>query len=429
MSNELIKELSAPSGTGRLVIVGGGPAGLAAAAKARAEGVRDIVIVERDVRAGGILNQCVHSGFGLHMFGEELTGPEYASRLERSAEGIACLTGTTVLNITPSLGVECVSEEGIFTVNADAVILACGCRERPRGAIGIPGARCAGVYTAGTAQKLININGVMPGRRFFILGSGDIGLIMARRVILQGGEVLGVAEIMPYSSGLKRNIAQCLDDYGVPLMLSHTVTDIREKGGRLCGITVGRVDEKLSPVPGTEIDFECDTLLLSVGLIPETELLRGAGAELDPVTGGAVVDERMMTSVNGIFCVGNMLHVHDLADYACKEAEECARFAAKYLKERGGEGASVRISCSGGVRYTVPQLLIKDMTGALSLKLRVGGVAKNVYIAAYADGEEVYSVFRRVVAPGEMEYLTLPVNAAEKLRGAGVAEVRLKEKK
>ena len=205
--------------------------------------------------------------------------------------------------------------------------------------------------------------------------------------------------------------------------------DIRESGGRLCGITVGRVDEKLSPVPGTEIDFECDTLLLSVGLIPETELLRGAGAELDPVTGGAVVDERMMTSVNGIFCVGNMLHVHDLADYACKEAEECARFAAKYLKERGGAGASVRISCSGGVRYTVPQLLIKDMTGALSLKLRVGGVAKNVYIAAYADGEEVYSVFRRVVAPGEMEYLTLPVNAAEKLRGAEVAEVRLKEKK
>lgn len=429
MSKELINKLSSPSETGRLVIVGGGPAGLAAAAKARAEGAKDIVIIERDVRLGGILNQCVHSGFGLHMFGQELTGPEYASRLEKEAAGITALTSVTVLNVTPSLEVECVSEEGIFTVRADAVILACGCRERPRGAIGIPGARCAGVYTAGTAQKLINISGIMPGRKFFILGSGDIGLIMARRAILQGGEVLGVAEIMPFSSGLKRNIAQCLDDYGVPLMLSHTVTDVREKGGRLCGVTVSRVDEKLSPVPGTERYFECDTLLLSVGLLPEVELLRAAGAEIDPVTGGAVVDERMMTTAEGIFCVGNMLHVHDLADYACKEAEECARFAVRYLEGNRGGGEGVKAECRGGVRYTVPQLLLRREEGALSLKLRVGRVAKNVYITASADGEEVYSVFRRVVAPGEMEYLTVPADRASKLRKAERVTVEMKEKK
>ena len=429
MRTDIIKAFSSPSDGGRLVIVGGGPAGLAAAAKARESGVKDILVLERDARLGGILNQCVHSGFGLHMFGEELTGPEYASRLEKMADGIDYLTNTTVLNITPSLEVECVSREGIFTIKADAVVLACGCRERPRGAIGIPGARCSGVYTAGTAQKLININGVMPGKKFFILGSGDIGLIMARRAVLQGGEVLGVAEIMPYSSGLKRNIAQCLDDYGVPLMLSHTVTDIREKDGRLCGITVSRVDEKLSPVPGTERDFECDTLLLSVGLIPETELLRSAGAELDKVTGGAVADERMMTSVDGLFCVGNMLHVHDLADYACKEAEECAVFAAQYLSGEKKRSKTVRVNCSGGVRYTVPQLLLRDFDGALSLKLRVGNVAKNVYIAAYADGEEVYSAFRRVVAPGEMEYLTLSKEKAEKLRKAERVEVKLKEKR
>ena len=390
MRTDIIKAFSSPSDGGRLVIVGGGPAGLAAAAKARESGVKDILVLERDARLGGILNQCVHSGFGLHMFGEELTGPEYASRLEKMADGTLCLT----------------VEQGEE-----------------------PGARCSGVYTAGTAQKLININGVMPGKKFFILGSGDIGLIMARRAVLQGGEVLGVAEIMPYSSGLKRNIAQCLDDYGVPLMLSHTVTDIREKDGRLCGLTVSRVDEKLSPVPGTERDFECDTLLLSVGLIPETELLRSAGAELDKVTGGAVADERMMTSVDGLFCVGNMLHVHDLADYACKEAEECAVFAAQYLSGEKKRGKTVRVNCSGGVRYTVPQLLLKDFEGALSLKLRVGNVAKNVYIAAYADGEEVYSAFRRVVAPGEMEYLTLSKEKAEKLRKAERVEVKLKEKR
>lgn len=413
----------------KLLIVGGGPAGLAAAAEARKRGVEEITIVERDVRLGGILNQCVHSGFGLHMYGQELTGPEYAARLESEAEGIKCLTGTTVLSLSADKSAECVNEEGVFTIKADAVILACGCRERPRGAIGIPGARCAGVYTAGTAQKLINLNGVMPGKKFFILGSGDIGLIMARRAVLQGGEVCAVAEIMPYSSGLKRNIAQCLDDFGIPLLLSHTVTDIREKEGRLCGVTVSRVDEKLRPVKGTEREYECDTLLLSVGLIPETELLRGAGAKFDPVTRGAEADERMMTSLEGIFSVGNMLHVHDLADYACKEAEECARFAAEYLAGKRQSGKTVKVSCKDGVRYTVPQKLCADMSGALSLKLRVGAEVKNVYIDVYADEERVHSLFKRVAAPGEMEYITIAADKAARLRAAKQVVVALREKK
>lgn len=412
----------------KLVIVGGGPAGLAAAAQARRCGVEDITVIERDKCLGGILNQCVHSGFGLHMFKQELTGPEYAARLEKEAEGIKCLTSTTVLSVKPDKSVECVNEKGLFTLMADAVILACGCRERPRGAIGIPGARCAGVYTAGTAQKLININGVMPGKKFFILGSGDIGLIMARRAILQGGEVCAVAELMPFSSGLKRNIAQCLDDFGIPLLLSHTVTDIKESGGRLSGVTVSRVDEKLRPVPGSEKFYECDTLLLSVGLIPETELLRGAGAQLDPVTQGARVDERMMTSVDGLFCVGNMLHVHDLADNACKEAEECARFAAEYLAGESAGGELAAVECAGGVRYAVPQFLRRNARGALSLKLRVASEVKNVYISALADGEEVYSLFRRVAAPGEMEYLTLPEDKATRLRAARKIVITLRAK-
>lgn len=412
----------------KLVIVGGGPAGLAAAAQARRCGVEDITVIERDKCLGGILNQCVHSGFGLHMFKQELTGPEYAARLEKEAAGIKCLTSTTVLSVKPDKSVECVNEKGLFTLRADAVILACGCRERPRGAIGIPGARCAGVYTAGTAQKLININGVMPGKKFFILGSGDIGLIMARRAILQGGEVCAVAELMPFSSGLKRNIAQCLDDFGIPLLLSHTVTDIKESGGRLSGVTVSRVDEKLRPVPGSEKFYECDTLLLSVGLIPETELLRGAGAQLDPVTQGARVDERMMTSVDGLFCVGNMLHVHDLADNACKEAEECARFAAEYLAGESAGGELAAVECAGGVRYAVPQFLRRGARGALSLKLRVASEVKNVYISAQADGEEVYSLFRRVAAPGEMEYLTLPEEKAARLRAARKIVITLRAK-
>ena len=420
MSKELINKLSSPSETGRLVIVGGGPAGLAAAAKARAEGAKDIVIIERDVRLGGILNQCVHSGFGLHMFGQELTGPEYASRLEKEAAGITALTSVTVLNVTPSLDVECVSDEGSFTVRADAVILACGCRERPRGAIGIPGARCAGVYTAGTAQKLINISGIMPGRKFFILGSGDIGLIMARRAILQGGEVLGVAEIMPFSSGLKRNIAQCLDDYGVPLMLSHTVTDVREKGGRLCGVTVSRVDEKLSPVPGTERYFKCDTLLLSVGLLPEAELLRAAGAEIDPVTGGAVVDERMMTTAEGIFCVGNMLHVHDLVDYVSDEAARAGRSAAMYLAgdeaKNNGVGSSKVIRKDGGVRYVVPQT-VTDFTG-VPLLFRVSSPCSGRTVAITANGTVVWKRKTAFLTPSEMQRIDIDDATAAALNEA-----------
>lgn len=423
-----MKENKVPIVKTDIVIVGGGPAGLAAAAKARSEGVSDILIIERDERQGGILNQCIHSGFGLHMFKQELTGPEYAAKLEEAARGIRVLLNTTVLSAGEDRALECVNEGGVFRVEAKAVILACGCRERPRGAIGIPGARCSGVYTAGTAQKLININGVMPGRDFFILGSGDIGLIMARRAILQGGRVRAVAEIMPYSSGLKRNIAQCLDDFGVPLLLSHTVTNIRQKEGRLCGVEVGKVDENLAPVPGSEKYYPCDTLLLSVGLIPETELLRGAGVEFDRVTGGAKADERMMTSKDGIFCVGNMLHVHDLADYACAEAEQCAHFAAGYLRgERFALGAE--IACTGGVRYAVPQKLTRDMSGPLTIKLRVSAQTRDVYICVTADGEEVYSLFKRAVAPGEMEYLTLSAERAERLRKADKVMVTLRKKR
>ena len=325
-----------------LVVIGGGPAGLAAACAAHEAGVRDILVLERDDRPGGILNQCIHNGFGLHTFREELTGPEYAARyIEKAgAAGIPCLCGTMVIGLTPGRAVTAVSREhGLFTLQAGAVVLAMGCRERPRGALNIPGTRPAGVYTAGTAQRLMNIEGLRVGREVVILGSGDIGLIMARRMKLEGAEVRAVAELMPYSGGLKRNIVQCLDDFGIPLLLSHTVVEVHGRQ-RVTGVTLAAVDAQRRPVPGSEKYIPCDTLLLSVGLLPENELSRAAGLDIDPATGGPCVDQRLATSAPGIFACGNVLHVHDLVDYVSQEAALAGQQAAAWLRARQGDTAA-----------------------------------------------------------------------------------------
>ena len=340
-----------------LVIVGGGPAGLAAAAAAKDSGIDSILILERDRELGGILNQCIHNGFGLHTFKEELTGPEYAARfIERVRERkIEYKLNTMVMEISPQKAVTAMNrEEGLFEIKARAVILAMGCRERSRGALNIPGYRPAGIYSAGTAQRLVNMEGFMPGREVVILGSGDIGLIMARRMTLEGAKVKVVAELMPYSGGLKRNIVQCLNDYGIPLKLSHTVVEIRGKE-RLTGITLAEVDKNGKPIPGTEEDYSCDTLLLSVGLIPENELSGGMGVAMNRVTSGPRVNESLETSVEGVFACGNVLHVHDLVDFVSEEAAAAGRHAASYIKEGRKENArEIAINAVEGVRYTVP---------------------------------------------------------------------------
>ena len=339
-----------------LVILGGGPAGLAAAIAARKAGVQDLLILERDRELGGILNQCIHSGFGLHTFREELTGPEYAARFAEEAIriGIPYKLNTMVLDLSADRVVTAVNRtDGLFQLQAKAVILAMGCRERPRGALNIPGTRPAGIYTAGTAQRLVNMEGYLPGRRVVILGSGDIGLIMARRMTLEGAKVLCVAELMPYSGGLKRNIVQCLDDFGIPLKLSHTVVDIEGKE-RVTGVTIARV-ENGKPVPGTEEHFTCDTLLLSCGLLPENELSRGAGVALSPVTNGPLVDERLQTNLPGVFAAGNVLHVHDLVDYVSEEAAAAGQHAAAYIlgETTPAEDEALPVTAANGVRYTV----------------------------------------------------------------------------
>ncbi len=330
-----------------IVIIGGGPAGLAAAVSARKSGIEHILILERDRELGGILNQCIHNGFGLHTFGEELTGPEYAGRFIRQVEelGIEYRLNTMVMDISPEKTVTAMNrEEGLFRLHGEAVILAMGCRERPRGALNIPGYRPAGIYSAGTAQRLVNMEGLLPGREVVILGSGDIGLIMARRMTLEGARVRVVAELMPYSGGLKRNIVQCLEDYGIPLKLSHTVVDIKGKR-RVEGVTLAEVDEKGKPIPGTEEFYACDTLLLSVGLIPENELSRGMGVDLNPATSGPRVNESLETSIKGVFACGNVLHVHDLVDFVSEEAAAAGRHAAAYVKSTdrnsGGEASGV----------------------------------------------------------------------------------------
>ena len=394
-----------------LVIIGGGPAGLAAAVAAYDAGCRSILVLERDTQLGGILNQCIHNGFGLHTFGEELTGPEYAARfitqvLER---GIEYKLNTMVLSISEEKHITAVNrEDGLLEIDAQAIILTMGCRERSRGALNIPGYRPAGIYSAGTAQRLVNIEGYLPGRRVVILGSGDIGLIMARRMTLEGAKVLVVAELLPYSGGLKRNIVQCLDDFGIPLKLSHTVVNI-EGRERVSGVTIAEVGPDRKPIPGTEIHYDCDTLLLSCGLIPENELSRGMGVALSPVTNGPVVDESLQTSIPGVFAAGNVLHVHDLVDYVSEEAAAAGRAAVRYLTQ--GEAHArheIPVTFEGGIRYTVPATIDpKLVSDELVIRFRVGSVMKKRTVGLLLDGEAALSRKRAVMAPGEMEELKL----------------------
>lgn len=395
-----------------LVIIGGGPAGLAAAVAARERGMEDILILERERELGGILNQCIHAGFGLHTFQEELTGPEYAGRYVRRVRelGIPFLLDTMVLELSADRVVTAVSRErGLFQLQAGAVILAMGCRERARGSLNIPGFRPAGIYSAGTAQRLVNREGLLPGREVVILGSGDIGLIMARRMTLEGAHVQAVAELMPYSGGLKRNIVQCLDDFGIPLLLSHTVVDIQGRE-RVSGVTLAQVDASRRPIPGTEKRYDCDTLLLSVGLVPENELSRGAGVALSPVTNGPVVDESLETSVPGVFACGNVLHVHDLVDFVSQEAAHAGQAAARYLAQTARRGPrTIRLAAGRGVRYTVPAVIDPErMDQELTVRFRVSDVYKNAAVLATADsGEVLWRKKRMILAPGEMEEVRL----------------------
>ena len=401
-----------------LVIIGGGPAGLAAALAAKEAGLQKILILERDKELGGILNQCIHNGFGLHTFKEELTGPEYAARFSNRVEEaeIPYLLNTMVIDLALlENGEKKVTamnrEQGLFEIRTKTVILAMGCRERPRGALNIPGYRPAGIYSAGTAQRYVNMEGRMPGKEVVILGSGDIGLIMARRMTLEGAKVKVVAELMPYSGGLKRNIAQCLDDYGIPLKLSHTVIDIHGKE-RVTGVTLAQVDENRCPIPGTEEEIACDTLLLSCGLIPENELSSGLGVELNPVTSGPFVNESLETNIPGVFACGNVLHVHDLVDYVSEEAAAAGQHAAAYVQGKREQDNSkaplIRLCAEKGVRYTVPSTLrLQHMEEEQLIRFRVGDVYRDVYLNVYFDDTPVISQKKRVMAPGEMEQLRL----------------------
>jgi NADPH-dependent 2,4-dienoyl-CoA reductase/sulfur reductase-like enzyme len=394
-----------------LVIIGGGPAGLAAAVSARDCGVESILILERDKELGGILNQCIHNGFGLHTFREELTGPEYAARFAAQVKerGIPYKLNTMVMDISSGKVITAMNrEDGMFEIQAKAVILAMGCRERSRGALNIPGYRPSGIYSAGTAQRLVNMEGYMPGKKVVILGSGDIGLIMARRMTLEGAKVEVVAELMPYSGGLKRNIVQCLNDFGIPLKLSHTVVDIEGKE-RVQAVTIAEVGADRKPVPGTEIRYECDTLLLSCGLLPENELSRSAGVTLSLVTSGPVVNDSLETNIDGIFACGNVLHVHDLVDYVSQEAAVAGKHAADYILNGKNPGAQiVEILPKGGVRYTVPSSVRPtEMDDTLTVRFRVGAVYKNCSIVTYYNDTPISRRKRPVMAPGEMEQVTL----------------------
>ncbi|MDR7812152.1 NAD(P)/FAD-dependent oxidoreductase [Lacrimispora sp.] len=395
-----------------IVIIGGGPAGLAAAVAAKKAGITDILILEREACLGGILNQCIHNGFGLHTFKEELTGPEYAARYIEMAESehIPYKLNTMVLDINKDKEVTVINrEDGLSIIKAKAIILAMGCRERPRGALNIPGYRPAGIYSAGTAQRLMNIEGFSVGKEVVILGSGDIGLIMARRMTLEGAKVKVVAELMPYSGGLKRNIVQCLDDYGIPLKLSHTVINIEGKE-RLTGITLAQVDENRKPIPGTEEYYSCDTLLLSVGLIPENELSKGAGVKMNQVTFGPEVGDQLETSSPGIFACGNVLHVHDLVDYVSEEAALAGANAAVYVKADGEKetARAVELKAENGVRYTVPQKIdVENMKDKVTVRFRVADVYKDRFISVYYDDVRISHKKKKVLAPGEMEQIVL----------------------
>lgn len=415
-----------------IVIIGGGPAGLAAAVSAKKNGIDRILILERDRELGGILNQCIHNGFGLHTFKEELTGPEYAQRFIDQAEEleIEYKLNTMVMEISPDKVVMAMNrQEGLFEIQAKAVILAMGCRERSRGALNIPGYRPAGIFSAGTAQRLVNMEGLMPGREVVILGSGDIGLIMARRMTLEGAKVKVVAELMPYSGGLKRNIVQCLDDYGIPLKLSHTVVDIQGKE-RVEGVTLAEVDGKGKPIPGTEEYYSCDTLLLSVGLIPENEISNGMGVEMNPVTSGPRVNESLETNMEGVFACGNVLHVHDLVDFVSEEAATAGRNAAVYVKgeRESGEGREVSFLPMDGVRYTVPVTVNPArMDENLTVRFRVGAVFRNCYVGVYFDDERVIHRKRQIMAPGEMEEIKLTKEQLAKYPGLETITVKIEE--
>ena len=404
-----------------LVIIGGGPAGMAAAVSAYEAGIRDILILERDNALGGILRQCIHNGFGLHRFGEELTGPEYAYRYEtmvRELE-IPFMLDTMVIEVSSDKQVTAMnSEMGIFTIDAKAVILAMGCRERPKGALGIAGTRPAGIFTAGTAQKFVNMKGYMPGHEVVILGSGDIGLIMARRMTLEGAKVKAVCELMPYSGGLARNIEQCLNDFNIPLKLSHTVVNIHGKE-RVEGVTIAAVDENRRPIKETEEYIPCDTLLLSCGLIPENELTKGAGIKLDRITSGAVVDGNRETEIEGIFACGNVLHVHDLVDYVSEESAIAGRAAAKHILGNTDKEISVGIKTDGRVRYTVPQTLTEICD--TSVYFRVADVYRDAKIVV-RDGERVIiSKKKQKLAPAEMEKVELTAEVIRSLSGEGLS--------
>lgn len=391
-----------------LVIIGGGPAGMSAAVSAYENGIRDILILERDEKLGGILQQCIHCGFGLHKFKEELTGPEYAYKYEEKIYelNIPYKTNTMVLDVSEDKVITATNpKEGVFQIQAKAIILAMGCRERSKGALNIPGNRPAGIFSAGTAQKFVNMKGYMPGKEVVILGSGDIGLIMARRMTLEGARVHAVCELMPYSGGLARNIEQCLNDFNIPLKLSHTVTQIHGKE-RLTGVTIAAVDHNRQPIPGTEEYIACDTLLLSVGLIPENELTRDAGISIDRVTSGAITDQDRQTDHEGIFACGNVLHVHDLVDYVSEEAEIAGKGAADYiLGNSTGDKINVSLETDGKIRYTVPQFITKKKD--IKVYFRVANIYKNVVINIKNGEEIVHSVKKRSVAPGEMESILL----------------------
>ena len=407
-----------------LVIIGGGPAGMSAAIAAYEAGIRDILILERDDNLGGILQQCIHNGFGLHKFGEELTGPEYAWRYEKQVRelGIPFKTGTMVLDVTPNKVITATNTtDGIFTIEAKAIILAMGCRERAKGALNIGGSRPAGIYSAGTAQKLVNMKGFMPGRRVVILGSGDIGLIMARRMTLEGAHVEAVCELMPYSGGLARNIEQCLNDFNIPLLLSHTVVEIHGKD-RVSGVTIAKVDENRRPIPETREYIECDTLLLSCGLIPENELSKSADVALSTITSGALVDQNRQTSIEGIFACGNVLHVHDLVDFVSEEAEIAGRAAADYIRGKVTERISVPLRTDGKIRYTVPQTITEPCD--VTVYFRVSDVFRNVRVNVYDGDTLILSKKKQKVAPGEMETLKL---TREMVEHANELTLRLEE--
>lgn len=415
-----------------IAVIGGGPAGLAAAIAARNAGAENILLLERDDKLGGILNQCIHNGFGLHTFKEELTGPEYAQRyINQLLElGIEYKLNTMVLEIERNKTIVAMNkEDGLFQLKPKAIVLAMGCRERPRGALNIPGFRPAGIYSAGTAQKMVNMEGLMPGREVVILGSGDIGLIMARRMTFEGAKVKLVAELMPYSGGLKRNIVQCLDDFSIPLKLSHTVIDIKGKE-RVEGVTIARVGIDGKPVEGTEEYYSCDTLLLSCGLIPENELSRGMGVEINPVTNGAFVNESLETNVPGVFACGNVLHVHDLVDYVSEEAAMAGKNAAVYAigGKRDETLYTIKIKTERGVRYTVPtEICPGRVKNKVTIRFRVDNVYKNSALAVYIDGQKIIQRKKNVFAPGEMEQLVLTKQQLEENSNAAVLTLGIEE--